>query len=291
MIPRFALARPHSLAEAFAAFEAADGEGAYVAGGTELLQVMKMGLAQFGTLIDLKAIPDLQGIEVEPDGALRIGAAATHREIERSELVGRRAPGLAAMARRVANPRVRNTGTLGGNLAFAEPHSDPATFLLACGASIELAGPGGRRSLAVDELILGPLETAREPDEVVVAIRVPAADPGEGRAHAKVAFFERPTASAGVRLRVVDGAIASAVVSLGSLADTPALVPGAAAALQGAPAAGDGLEAALRRTTEALHEVPAEADIHGTAEYKRHLAGVLVRRAARAALEEATAHA
>ena len=97
----------------------------------------------------------------------------------------------------MANVRVRNTGTLGGNLAFAEPHSDPATFLLACGASLELASPSGTRHVPIPEFIIGPLTTAREPDEVLVAIHVPPAAVSEGRGYAKIAFFERPAASVG----------------------------------------------------------------------------------------------
>mgnify|MGYP003332683474 CR=1 FL=1 len=196
MIPRFAHRRPGSLAEAFAAWDAAGGDCAWYAGGTELLQVMKMGFARFGTLIDLKRIPELGGIAETAGGGLRIGAAVTHREVERSPLVARRLPGLVRLEHEVANVRVRSTGTLGGNLAFAEPHSDPATFLLACDARIALAGPSGTRTLAIGDFADGPLTTVREADELLVAIEIPAGAPGEGRAYAKAAFFERPAASA-----------------------------------------------------------------------------------------------
>ena len=101
---------------------------------------MKMGLAQARALVDLKRIAALHGIQRTADG-LRIGAAATHREIERSPVVADALPGLVALERGVANVRVRSTGTLGGNLAFAEPHSDPATLLLACDAQIETGRP------------------------------------------------------------------------------------------------------------------------------------------------------
>jgi xanthine dehydrogenase YagS FAD-binding subunit len=117
MIPRFSLARPRTLEEAWEALAAAGGDGAYYAGGTELLQVMKMGLAQFGTLIDLKGIEELHGIAGTEDGSLRIGGAATHREIERSPIVRERLPALARLEQHVANVRVRNQGTLGGNVA------------------------------------------------------------------------------------------------------------------------------------------------------------------------------
>jgi aerobic carbon-monoxide dehydrogenase medium subunit len=291
MIPRFSLVRPRSLDEAFHAFDVAAGDGWYVAGGTELLQVMKMGFARFGTLVDLKAIPDLKGIHLDPDGSLRIGATSTHREVERSSVVSGAAPGLAAMERRIANPRVRNTGTLGGNLAFAEPHSDPATFLLACGATVELRGRSGGRNLSINEFVIGPLATAREPDEVLVAVRIPARLPGEGSAHAKIAFFERPTAAVGVHLRIREGTIAAATVAVGSMCDVPQVVAGAGAALLGTTPGRDGLDAALGRAADAFWAVEAIDDVNGSADYKRHLAGVLLGRATRAALQEATARA
>lgn len=291
MIPRFALARPTTLADAFAAFSASGGDAAFIAGGTELLQVMKMGFAQFGTLIDLKGIDDLRGIAEEPDGSLRIGAATTHRDIERSELVRRHTPGLAALEARVANLRVRSTGTIGGNLAFAEPHSDPATFLLACGATVLLRAPGGSRELGIGEFILGPLTTAREADEIIVAVRIPAAAPGEGRAYDKLAFFERPAASVAVRLAVADGRITSAVVAVGSLTEVPELVPAAAERLAEAEATDAALVEACRQAAGAFATIDAAADLNGSADFKRHLAGVLLERAAAAALTEATARA
>jgi len=173
MVPRFSLVRPANVPDALAAFAAADGDAAYYAGGTELLQVMKMGFAQFGTLIDLKGLPELRGITERAGGGVRIGGAVTHREIERSPVVGARLAGLARLERHVANVRVRNTGTLGGNLAFAEPHSDPATFLLVCDATVELCGAAGTRALGIGAFIVAPLLTAREADEIIVAVRFP----------------------------------------------------------------------------------------------------------------------
>ena len=291
MIPRFSLARPSTLSEAFAAHAAADGEAAYLAGGTELLQVMKMGFAQFGLLVDLKGIDELRGLEIGADGRLRIGAATTHRTLERSALVGHQLPALAELETRVANVRVRNTGTIGGNLAFAEPHSDPATFFLACGATIELAGPNGRRELSIGDFVLGPLFTAREPDEIVVAIHVPAAGAWSGRAYDKIAFFERPAASVGIALTVAAGAISEATVAVGSLTEVPTAVPSAAAAIEGAEATEAALAGAVGTAAEAFGALDVVADLNGSADYKRHLAGVLLGRAARSALQQAVAHA
>jgi carbon-monoxide dehydrogenase medium subunit len=286
MIPRFSLRRPTTLDAAFDAFSSADGDASYYAGGTELLQVMKMGLAQFDTLIDLKGVDELRGIRVGDDGTIRIGAACTHREIERSAEVLDHLPALVGLEQHVANTRVRNTGTIGGNLAFAEPHSDPATFLLACSATIELAGPGGQRETGIPDFVVGPLTTDRAPEEVVVAIQIPPRQRGEGRGYAKIAFFERPAASVAVRLRVEDGAIASAVVAIGSMTELPMLAETAATALIGGPAEADALAAHLR-DLDVFGDVEIVDDLNGSVDYKRHLAGVLLARAARAALDEA----
>jgi carbon-monoxide dehydrogenase medium subunit len=291
VIPRFALARPRSLTAAFDAFDAAGGDAAWLAGGTELLQVMKMGLAQFGTLIDIKAIDELRGLEQTTDGAVHIGALTTHRELERSSLVAEELPGLAALEARVANVRVRNTGTIGGNLAFAEPHSDPATFFLACDATVRLVSARGERQMGIGEFVQGPLSTARDPDELLIRITIPARTPASGRAYDKIAFFERPAASVAVRLSVVDGAIGDATVAVGSLTEVPTLVPGASNAFRGVEARREALAGPVQASLDAFGGLDVIADLNGSADYKRHLAGILLGRAAEGALLEATAHA
>jgi len=291
MIPRFALVRARSLDEAWDAYASAAGDAAWYAGGTELLQVMKMGLASFGTLVDLKPIAALGGIERTGDGAIRIGGAATHREVERSPLVAEVVPALVGLERGVANVRVRNQGTLGGNLAFAEPHSDPATFLLTVDAAVELAGPSGTRQLSISDFVLGPLTTAREPDEILTGVTIPARRSGEGHGYAKIAFFERPAVSVGVRLVTDGGRVSQATVAVGSMTESPTLVPEAATALVGVPlgAGSNGeLDEATGRTADAFGSVDAIPDLNGSADYKRHLAAVLLRRATRDAAREAS---
>lgn len=291
VMPRFALRRPGSLDEAFEAFAAAGGDAAWYAGGTELLQVMKMGFAEYGTLIDLKSIDSLRGIAALPDGRLSLGATSTHREIERSAVVRELAPTLADLAGRLANVRVRSSGTLGGNLAFAEPHSDPATLLLACDGRVELVGPSGTRSLSIDELIIGPLTTAREPDEVITAVVIPGRVSGEGRAYERLAFFERPAASVAVRVVMRHGAIESATVAIGSMTDVPTTIAAAAAALVGAPADVVAIEGRLDLAVAALEDLTIEPDHNGSPDYKRHLAALLLRRAVNSALGDATRNA
>lgn len=291
MIPRFRLERPRNMEEALAAFEAGGGDAAYLAGGTELLQVMKMGLAEYTTLIDLKAIDQLKGIGTESDGTLRIGAAATHREIERSSDVAGFLPALVELEHGLANQRVRNTGTLGGNLAFAEPHSDPATLLLACGARVELLGRTGSREVGMADFTLGPLFTAREPDEVVVAVRVPHSGANVGVAYSKAKFFERPAVSVAVRVSVANGAIERADVALGALTEVPMLMPQLGEAITDSPAEHQAVDAALGRASELLDTLDVVEDHNGSVDYKRHLASVLLRRTAASALDRAMAHA
>ena len=277
MIPRFRLERPRTLEAAFEAMAAEDGDAAYLAGGTELLQVMKMGLLQVDRLIDLKGIAALRGITIDAD-AVVLGALATHREIERSSMVVDHLPELAALAHRVANARVRTTGTLGGNLAFAEPHSDPATLLLAVGAEIELVGPTATRTATIDGFLAGPLQTTRAADEIIRAIRVPLRRRGEGRAFEKIAFRERPTASVAVVVRREGDRIAEARVVVGSLTDVPLALPNAAAALRNAPPDDGATVAAMWRAAPPDH-IDAVDDHTGSADYKRHLAWELIARA------------
>lgn len=291
MILRFHLERPIDLDSALAAYAEGSGDTAYIAGGTELLQVMKMGLAEFETLVDLKGVEELGGISTEADGSVRIGATVTHREIERSSVVADALPALVRLEAGLANLRVRNCGTLGGNIAFAEPHSDPATLLLVCDARVELAGPAGRREMAISDFTLGPLFTAREPDEILVSIKIPPRAAGEGTAYAKIKFFERPAVSVALRLRVADGRVAGCDVAVGSITEVPVAVPEAAAALVGAPADADELDAALAGVVAPLHQLDAVEDHNGSADYKRHLSTVLLRRVAHGALEEAIARA
>lgn len=291
MIPRFALARPVNLSEALGTFSALGEDAAWYAGGTELLQVMKMGLARFGTLIDLKGLAELRGLAVDAAGALSIGASVTHREVERSPVVRRELPGLVALEAQIANIRVRNQGTIGGNLCFAEPHSDPATFLLACDARLRLQGPRGTRELPIGAFVLDPFVTARAADEVLVAIVIPRAAAREGRAYEKVKFRERPAVSVAVRLRLAGDVIGEAHVAVGSMTDIPRLVPDAGSALVGAPADASALTGALAAGAAAMARLDAVGDLDGSPDFKRHLAGVLLGRATRTALSEAIARA
>src|SRR5438309_7459607 len=163
---------------------------------------MKLGLLRPPHLVDVKRIAGLG--DIADGGRLTIGATVTHRSLERSPLVRARCPLVASVARHVANVRVRNVGTIGGNLAFADPHSDLATLFLALDAHVELVSPGGRRELSLGDFVRGPWETARRPDELLAGVRL-APWPSRAAAYVKFGVHERPTLGIAVALGLNGG--------------------------------------------------------------------------------------
>ena len=283
-LPPFDLHRPESLEEATALAERYGEDAAFYCGGTELILLLKLGFASFGHLIDLKGVDELAGVRAE-DESLVVGAAVTHRELERSELVRERLPALAAMERHVANLRVREVGTLGGNLCFSDPHSDPATFLLALDAEVEYRRGGeAARHAPISDFVVGPYQTILDEGEVLTSVRIPELPPDAAVAHSKFAFHERPTATVACLVRVVEGEVAEARVAVGSVGARPARAPAAEQVLTGAPAKeiGNGLLAeAGERAAEAAAPVD---DATGSAEYKAQLVRVLVEQTFREAV-------
>src|SRR6202163_3116524 len=171
-LSRFQIHQPVSALDASQMMTHYGEDAGIYAGGTELLLAMKHQALNYRHLIDLKVVPGLDSIEVR-DGSLEIGATSTHRSVERSALVRQNQPALAEMESQVANVRVRATGTLGGNLCFAEPHSDPATLLLVLGGTVRLEGLGGTRELTVDKLFSGAYADHLRPDEILTKIMIP----------------------------------------------------------------------------------------------------------------------
>lgn len=283
-LPPFDLHRPRSIEGASELADRYGEDAAFYCGGTELLLLLKLGFASFGHLLDLKGIEELGGVRAE-NGTLVVGGAVTHRELERSPLVRERLPALAAMERKVANLRVREVGTLGGNLCFSDPHSDPATFLLALDAEVECRRGGeAARRVPMGEFVAGPYQTALREGEVLTAVRIPVPADGASIAHAKFAFHERPTATVACLVRVEGGAVAEARVAVGSVGPRPVRSAAAEALLAGMPA-GEPDPAVLARAGEqaAADAAPVD-DATGSAEYKAQLVRVLLERTFREAL-------
>jgi aerobic carbon-monoxide dehydrogenase medium subunit len=276
LLPPFTIEQPRTLNEASEMLLAYGEAGCAYAGGTELLLAMKQAGLRYEHLVDLKTIPDLDAVAAD-GSTLRIGALATHLALERSPLVRARLPALAELVARIANPRVRATGTLGGNLCFAEPHSDPATLLLCLETRLRVVGPAGARELAVNELVVGPFETSLAPGELLEAITVPCLRSGQWAGYRRLRVHERPTLGLALILDVDDQArqIDRARVAIGSASPTPRRSLAAEALLVGP------IEQVDRRLDDAAGALADEAelddDLEGSAEYKRHLIRVFLR--------------
>jgi carbon-monoxide dehydrogenase medium subunit len=278
MLTPFELCEPTSVAEA-STLLARHGEAARCyAGGTELLLAMKEGLVHYDYLVNVKTIAGLDGVEVRADGALRIGAVTPHRALERDPGVRERFPALARMERDVANVRVREVGTLGGNLCFAEPHSDPGTLLQVYDATARLERAGGARAVRVEELFVGPFETCLQPDEVLTEVVVPPLPPRSAAAYLKFGYLERPSVGVAVAVTLADGHVAEARVAVGCVGPVPRRMREAEARLRDTALAGSAA-ALLEAGRIAGAAADAVSDLHGSAEYKTHLVGVLLRRA------------
>jgi aerobic carbon-monoxide dehydrogenase medium subunit len=273
---RFSMYQPKSVAEASEMLAEFGEKGRLYAGGTELLLAMKHDLLRYEHLIDVKTIPGLDKIESK-DGALFIGGTVTHRAIERSPLVRQHLPALAQMEKNVANVRVRASGTLGGNLCFAEPHSDPATLLLALGAKAHLQAKSKRRTLTIDKLITGSYETSLASDELLEGIEIPIPATSQRATYLKYQLKERPTLGLALVLDVDGENIKQANAVVGSVSAVPTQSEKTNRLLEGPRAQ---VEAQLAEAADVLAQAADPVDdLEGGADYKRHLIGVFLKRA------------
>jgi carbon-monoxide dehydrogenase medium subunit len=275
MLRRFDVHKVTSVAEAVRLRQRFGDDAAIYAGGTEILLAMKLGVARWPHLIDVKPIAALGQVSATKD-TLRIGATVTHWDLERHPLVAKVLPEFARLEANVANVRVRAAGTLAGNLAFAEPHADPPALLIALGARVILEGAAGTRTLPVTELITGMYETQIAADEIIVAIEVPLPAKDVRIAYVKFQILERPSVGVAVVATVRDGRFVGAPsVVVGAVDEVARPVP--TAQFAGADARDPGTREALAEAARGA--VEPTADLAGSVEYKRHLVGVFALRA------------
>ena len=283
-LPPFDLHRPRSLEEATELADRYGEDAAFYCGGTELLLLLKLGFASFGHLIDLKGIEELGGVRAE-DGCLVVGGAVTHRELERSPLVRDRVPALATMEKKVANIRVREVGTLGGNLCFSDPRSDPATLLLVLDAEVEhRRGGDAARRTPIADFVIGPYQTRLRAGEMLTSVRVPEPPRGASIAYEKFAVHERPTATVACFVRVEEGRIADARIAVGSVGARPTRASDAETVLTDVPAQDVDTRLLADAGERAAEAASPFDDATGSAEYKAQLVRVLLERAFRRAV-------
>jgi carbon-monoxide dehydrogenase medium subunit len=287
MLPsRFEYHRPDSLEEALRLLAEHGDDAKVLAGGQSLIPVMKLRLASPGHLVDIGRL----GLDAigESDGRLAIGALARHRDLERSELLKARYPVMAAAAPLISDPIVRNLGTIGGSLCHADPAGDWGSVMLALEASVVLRSAGSEREVAMSEFLVDTFTTALEPDEILTEVRVPQPTGPSGGTYLKLErkVGDFATVAAAVHLSLSDGTIARAGIALTAVGPKNLRPGDAEASLAGAEPTEAAFAEAGRLAAEASSPV---SDVRGSADYKRHVVDVYVRRGLARALEMARA--
>lgn len=284
MIPAsFDYVRAVSLRDALNALAAGDGSKV-LAGGHSLLPMMRFRLAQPARLVDIGDLSELRGIGEHRRGA-RIGAATTYRELLESELLRERYPIIAECTENIGDRQVRNRGTIGGSLAHADPASDMPAVMLVLDANFNLRSKRGKRSVAAREFFQGPFSTALADDELLIDITLPPMRRGAGSAYLSQdqAASGYPLAGAAAVVARTRKTISHAAVALAGVGEVSRLV----AATDQLIGTKGGPEVLARVAGAATDGIEVNGDIHAPAHYRRHLAGVVVRRALERALERA----
>ncbi|MFQ5903483.1 MAG: FAD binding domain-containing protein [Candidatus Binatia bacterium] len=279
MLRRFRLEEPEGVKNA-SDLLARYGESAKVyAGGTELLLAMKEGLIHYERLINIKKIQGLDQVKLE-DGAIHIGALSTHRKLGYSPLLHEHLPAFVQMEQNVANIRVQEVGTLGGNLSFAEPHADPGTLLLALGASLIVERASSKREIPMEQFFVDAYETCLELDELLTVIKVPLPPARSGVTYLKFGYLERPSVGVALLLALDGGgkSISDVRIAVGCVGPTPKRIEEAEGLLKGR-----GFDEASHLVSKAgeiaSHASQAISDLHGSQDYKEHIVQVLLKRA------------
>jgi len=286
MIPgSFSYHRPGSVADAIKLLASLGEEARPLAGGHSLVPMMKLRLATPAHLVDLHGIEALRGIRRDGN-TITIGAMTTQHELLASEEIARSAPILHEAALLIADPQVRYMGTLGGNVANGDPGNDMPALMMTLGASYRLEGASGGRDIAATEFYQGAYFTALEPGEILTSMSIPVPATGHGYAYEKLKrkVGDYATAAAAVVLTMAGGKVATCIIGLTNLHETPLLANDAAKAVIGSSLD----DATLKKAATAAEAIMSPAaDARGPVEYRKHAGGVMVTRALKQAAERA----
>lgn len=270
---------PRTVEEAVSLLREHGDDAKILAGGQSLMPLLNMRMARPEALVDLSRVAGLDYIR-ETDGALAIGAMTSKRTVEHSGLVKSRQPLLYAATRLVAHPQIRNRGTVGGSMAQADPAAEYPAVALVLSAELRAVGPDGERTIKADDFFVSYLTTALEPAEVLTEVRFPMLGDGTGWAFQELSRRHGDFAMAGAAVTLsVQGAgrCTEARIVLFGVGATPVRARGAEQMIVGEALAQPLLELAGRKASEDLDE--PLSDVHASAEFRRHLAEVLTRRA------------
>jgi carbon-monoxide dehydrogenase medium subunit len=272
---------PDSVEQVLALLAEHGDEAKLIAGGQSLMPMLAMRLARPSVLVDIGRVESLRGIE-RHDGALRIGATTTERQAEQSDLVAASVPALAQALPFIGHVSIRNRGTIGGSLAHADASAELPAVAVATDAEMIVRGPQGERTVAADDFFAGHFTTSLDDDECLVAVQIPVAPEGAGWSFYEIARRHGDFALVGVAamLQREGDRIQAARLCLMGVGDRPVRAKTVEDSLAGQPASPEVFAAAA---ADAVRDLEPASDMHGSTAYRRHLAGVAVRRALAAA--------
>jgi aerobic carbon-monoxide dehydrogenase medium subunit len=274
---RFRYEAPRSIDEAIALLQQGGGEAKVLAGGQSLVPLLKLRFAAPELLVDINGLPGLDYHKVDADGTIRIGALCRHADLERSTVLPGRQPTMASAARLVADPIVRNRGTLVGSLCHADPQGDWASVVTALGGHVVAQGPSGRRTIPMAEFVTGPFQNVLGYDELAVEAVIPApkGTPAGGYLKLERRVGDFATAGVAVALERSNGSVTRAGIALTGVGGSTINAAEAAQALVGGPLSADRIEGAADLAARAAQP---RTDHRGSAEYKRHIVRTFVQR-------------
>ena len=275
--PRFRYEAPRSIDEAVSLLQQGDGEAKVLAGGQSLVPLMKLRFAAPELLVDINNLPGLDYHRVDPDGTLHIGALCRHADLERSSILATKQPTMAAAARVIADPIVRNRGTLVGSLCHADPQGDWAAVVTALRGFVTAHGTNGRRNIPIAQFVTGPFQNALTYDEVAVEAVIPAPKGTVAGGYLKLErrVGDFATAGAAVALDMSGAVVTRAGIALTGVGGTTIDATDAAQALVGGPLTADSIGRAAELAAQAAQP---RTDHRGSADYKRHVVRTFVER-------------
>lgn len=277
---------PRTIGDAISLLEKYGDEAKILSGGHSLIPMMKLRFASPEYLIDINGIPGLSYIK-EENGVVKIGALTREAEIEHADYLKQHFPIFADVTKLIADPQVRNMGTLGGNLAHGDAANDHPAVMLALRATIVATGPGGERTIPIDEFFFGFYQTALQPSEILTAIEFPVPPKGTGSAYHKLERKVGDYATAGVAVQItldINGVCTHAGIGLTNVNATPLRAERSEQAIVGKPITEATIAEAAKYASE---DCNPSSDLRGSEEYKRAMVGVLVKRMINKAVERA----
>jgi carbon-monoxide dehydrogenase medium subunit len=283
----FDYVRPYSIGEAVQLLSGADEKARVLAGGTDLLVQLRADRKQADLVVDVKRVPEMNEISYNPEKGLALGAAVPCYQIYGHSSLKEKYPALVEVASIIGGTQIQGRASIGGNLCNAAPSADSIPLLIALRARCRIAGVAGEREVPVEEFCTAPGRTILKPGELLVSLLLPSPARGEGACY--IRFIPRnemdiAVAGAGVGVVIDDGVIRSARIALASVAPTPLFVREAGESLAGSAPSADAIQRAAEIAQQAAKPI---TDMRGTADYRRHLCAVLVRRALQAAIQRA----